>query len=206
MNAEPKAVVIGVGNDFRHDDGAGPAVVDRLAALGDAIPAGVRLAVCDGEPARLIELWEGAELAIVIDAAAADPESGPGPGQVLRWEVPAAASEADQDRRPAVSPRLRSDRAGTHSLGPGTAISLARALDRLPRRLVIFAVAGSDFDNGPGLSEPVADAVARLARDLASELAGPAGPAEPARQGPSARENGDLRRCPPPGPDATLMP
>jgi hydrogenase maturation protease len=161
------AVVIGVGNDFRRDDGAGPAVVDLLAALGDAIPSGTRLAVCDGEPTRMIELWEGAELAIVIDAAAGDPESGPCPGAVLRWDVP-----VDPTDTTVAPPRIRSDSTGTHSLGPGTAISLARILDRLPRRLLVFAVVGTEYRIGPGLSDPVAAAVARLTPEVVAELAG----------------------------------
>lgn len=171
MNAVAKAVVIGVGNDFRHDDGAGPAVVDRLAARRDALTPAVRLAVSDGEPTRMIELWEGAALAIVIDAAAADPESGVRPGDILRWEVSADdAGPADPDAPASPSPALRSDSAGTHALGPGTAISLARVLGRLPDRLLIFAVAGSDFANGLGLSGPVADATVRLAEEVLTEL------------------------------------
>ena len=43
-----RVVVIGVGNEFRHDDGIGPAVVARLR--GQA-PAAVDLLVSDGEPA-----------------------------------------------------------------------------------------------------------------------------------------------------------
>ena len=74
-------VVIGVGNEFRRDDGAGPAVVARLRELA---PPGVRLVVTDGEPARLIEAWAGAALAVVVDAVRADP---PRPGTVHRFEV-----------------------------------------------------------------------------------------------------------------------
>lgn len=45
-------MVIGVGNEFRRDDGAGPAVVGQLR---DRVPPGVELVITDGEPARLIE-------------------------------------------------------------------------------------------------------------------------------------------------------
>jgi hypothetical protein len=53
-------VVIGVGNEFRRDDGAGPAVV---AKLRDLASPGVELVTMDGEPTRLIEAWTGAALA-----------------------------------------------------------------------------------------------------------------------------------------------
>ena len=54
--ADGHAVVIGVGNEFRRDDGAGPAVVARLRAH---VPDDVCLLVSDGEPAGLIEAWAG---------------------------------------------------------------------------------------------------------------------------------------------------
>ena len=40
-------MVIGVGNEFRRDDGAGLAVVARLR---DRVPPGVELVLTDGEP------------------------------------------------------------------------------------------------------------------------------------------------------------
>ena len=74
-------VVIGVGNEFRRDDGAGPAVV---ASLRGRVPPGVELVLTDGEPARLIEAWTGAALAVVVDAVRADP---PRPGRVHRFRL-----------------------------------------------------------------------------------------------------------------------
>ena len=50
MTAGPP-VVIGVGEDFRHDDGVGPAVIAelrRMAALG-VLPPDTHLAACFGE-------------------------------------------------------------------------------------------------------------------------------------------------------------
>ena len=67
-------VVIGVGNEFRRDDGAGPAVVRKLR---DLVPSGVGLVITDGEPTRLLEAWTGAALAVVADAVRV---SGPEPG------------------------------------------------------------------------------------------------------------------------------
>jgi hydrogenase maturation protease len=90
------AVVIGVGNEFRRDDGAGPAVVARLR---DLAPPGVELVTMDGEPTRLIEAWTGAALAVVVDAVRAEP---PQPGTVHRFVV---------DRPGATGPGLRARRA-----------------------------------------------------------------------------------------------
>jgi hydrogenase maturation protease len=45
-------VVTGIGNEFRRDDGAGPAVVGQLRGR---VPSGVELVITDGEPTRLVE-------------------------------------------------------------------------------------------------------------------------------------------------------
>jgi Ni,Fe-hydrogenase maturation factor len=73
--------VIGVGNQFRHDDGAGPAVIERLRGQ---LPGEVELVVTDGDAVRLIEAWSGASLAVVVDAVRADP---PVPGRLHRFIV-----------------------------------------------------------------------------------------------------------------------
>ena len=78
-DAGGRVVVIGVGNEFRRDDGAGPAVVTSLRGQ---VPPGVDLVLTDGEPTRLIEAWTGAALAVVVDAVRADP---PRPGRVHRF-------------------------------------------------------------------------------------------------------------------------
>jgi hydrogenase maturation protease len=73
-------VVIGVGNEYRRDDGAGLTVV---TSLRDRVPPGAELVLTDGEPTRLIEVWTGAALAVVFDAVRADPPR-PRPGAPVR--------------------------------------------------------------------------------------------------------------------------
>jgi hydrogenase maturation protease len=147
---EAPVVVIGVGNEFRRDDGAGPAVV---AALHDLAPDGVRLVVADGEPARLIEAWAGAALAIVVDAVRAKP---PRPGRVHRFVL---------DR-----PRAAGRRASSHGLGLDDAIGLAVALDRMPARLIVHAIEAADLTQGLGLTPPVAAAVDIVARAILADI------------------------------------
>ena len=59
-------VVIGVGNEFRRDDGLGPEVIGRLREDQRALH-GARLMVVD-ELTQLLDAWSGAELVILIDA------------------------------------------------------------------------------------------------------------------------------------------
>ena len=56
-SGQPSIVVIGVGNEYRSDDGAGIAVARRLRML---FPTGVTVLEESGEGAALIEAWKGA--------------------------------------------------------------------------------------------------------------------------------------------------
>ncbi|MFF9481877.1 hydrogenase maturation protease [Streptomyces sp. NPDC014733] len=159
MSHQQRIAVIGVGNDYRHDDGVGWAVVARLTerARHHPLPAGTRLRVCDGEPARLLSLWEGTHLAVVVDCAHADP---PHPGRIHRLAL--------DDGRPVPE---RPGATSSHGLGLGSAAELARALDRLPGRLIVYAVEAADSSLGPGLSAPVAATVEPLAERIAHDIA-----------------------------------
>ncbi|WP_053802126.1 hydrogenase maturation protease [Streptomyces rimosus] len=155
MAQAPRIAVIGVGNTFRHDDGIGPAVVRRLRerAVDRPLPPSVELADCDGESGRLMSLWEGAELAIVIDAAHAHPGH---PGRVHRFGL----------EGPYAGPAATS----SHGLGLGEAIELSNVLGRLPDRLLVLAVEGADASLGTGLTPAVAAVVDRLAATVEAEI------------------------------------
>ncbi|WP_030681139.1 hydrogenase maturation protease [Streptomyces sp. NRRL B-1347] len=156
MKERTRIAVVGVGNEYRHDDGLGPAVVARIRERTTVrpLPPGTTLDTCDGEPGRLITLWQGADLAVVVDAAHAHPGT---PGRVHRIELDAV--------RLAQPPA-----AGSHGLGLGEAVELARVLGRLPGRLVVFAVEGSDTSLGTGLSPAVAAAIGPLAETVEQEI------------------------------------
>jgi hydrogenase maturation protease len=144
-------VVIGVGNEFRRDDGAGPAVIGQLR---DRVPADVKLLITDGEPTRLIEAWTGAVLAVVVDAVRAEP---PHPGQVHRFVVDRPGAGV---ARPASS----------HGFGLDDAIALALALDRMPGRLIVHAIEAADLTQGTGLTQAVATAVGTVAAAILDDI------------------------------------
>ncbi|MGW4898557.1 hydrogenase maturation protease [Kitasatospora sp. NPDC004240] len=143
-----RIVLIGVGNEYRHDDGAALAVLAELTSSGVEAD---RIALCDGEPTRLMDLWDGADLAVVVDAVHGHPGR---PGRIHRVSVYPDLPEDPLDEAVA---------AGTHGLGLGHGIALASALGRLPGELVIIAVEGADFGIGEGLSPVVVAAVPRAA-------------------------------------------
>ena len=146
-----RVVVIGIGNRFRRDDAAGHRTAERVETA--ALP-NVDSIQHDGEPAHLIDLWDGADIAYVVDAVPGDH-----PGRVHRIDV--------GDGRVPEQPR----RDSSHAVRLGDAVELARALGRLPRRLVLIGIEASDFDAGEGMSPAVdrsADAVAQgIIREIA---------------------------------------
>ena len=77
-------VVIGVGNEFRGDDGVGRIVARRLA---DRNPEGIVIHESSGEALSLMELWGDASRVILVDAA----EAGGRPGTVSRLDASTTA-------------------------------------------------------------------------------------------------------------------
>jgi hydrogenase maturation protease len=139
-------VVIGVGNEYRRDDGLGPLVVAGLAGRqpSDHRLAGVDLRISDGEPTRLIDLWTGATIAVVIDAVLDEDHHAGRCHELVLDTFHELAGDAP---------------AGSHAVSLGSTVALARVLDRLPRRLIVLAVSGTAFGFGQGLTPPVAAAV-----------------------------------------------
>ncbi|MFF7678965.1 hydrogenase maturation protease [Actinacidiphila glaucinigra] len=168
MRDRAGAVVIGVGNVFRRDDGVGWALIETLRgrSAGIRLPKETVLRESAGDPGQLIALWEDAVRAVVVDACF---PSAALPGRVHRW-CPS----------PGEVPPPEAGRHSTHGLGVAHALRLADALGRRPADLVVYAVEGADRSLGTGLSPAVADAVQplaeRIARDLTSRTGGRQGP------------------------------
>ncbi|GAA2348514.1 hydrogenase maturation protease [Streptomyces kunmingensis] len=156
MDGRTRIAVIGVGNDFRRDDGIGWAVVERLREHAERrpLPLGTVLATCDGDPGRLIGLWEGAGLAVVVDAAHAHPGR---PGRTHRIEL-----DSERLNQPPTT--------SSHGLGLGEAVELARVLGRLPGHLVVYAVEGVDSSLGTTMSGAVTAVIDPLAASVEDEI------------------------------------
>ncbi|WP_030736914.1 hydrogenase maturation protease [Streptomyces sp. NRRL S-31] len=152
-----RVVVIGVGNPLRGDDGVGPAAVE---ALRGRLPGGTVLAVSDGEPARMLDLWRGADTVVVVEALRPRP-ARPGALHTL------TATEA-ADRTAAT--------ASTHALGLGECLALAEALGRLPQGLVVHAMEVADVALGAPLSEAARSALPALIDQVAASVRRACGP------------------------------
>ena len=137
-----RTLVIGLGNEYRRDDAVGLVVARRLR---EAAPASVLVLEETGEGASLLESWQDADTVILIDAV----QSGAAPGTVHRLDASA---------KPIAREFFRFS---THAFGLAEAVELARALGRLPPRLIVYGIEGKSFEAGVGLS-PEVEAAAQV--------------------------------------------
>ncbi|HEU6444984.1 MAG TPA: hydrogenase maturation protease [Gaiellaceae bacterium] len=143
--------MLGIGNAWQGDDAAGLVAAERLRGRA---PAGVEVRELEGEPVSLVEAWDGVDEVFVVDAV----RSGSPPGTVHRLD-------ASDEPLPATL-----SAASTHTLGVGEAIELARALGRLPARLVVFGIEAESIAAGAELTPAVAGAVDETVELLLEEL------------------------------------
>jgi hydrogenase maturation protease len=132
-------MIIGVGNPARGDDGAGVEVAHRLGS-----------GVVAHTPFQLMDLWEGADDVVVIDAARSDAPSG----TIYRFEI---------GIQPLPTDVLTTS---THSVGVVEVIELARTLHRLPERLLVYGIEVGDISHNASLTPEVEAAVTRLVAEL----------------------------------------
>ena len=144
-----QTLVIGIGNAWRGDDAAGLLAARALRA--QELPD-VSVVDATGVDTHLIDLWQGADRAILIDAVV----SGATPGTVYRFDL-------SHDRLPATHSFC-----STHALDLAAVVELARVLDRLPPELWVFGVEAGDCTCG----HPVSAAVLQGLNDCAAQIQG----------------------------------
>ena len=165
-DSPPYDLVVGLGQPDRGDDAVGPEVARTVASR--RLP-GV-LVVERDEPADLMDTWTGHDGVVVVDAV----RSGAVPGTIHVLDAGAASAPLSLRAWAATG------RGGTHALGLAAVVELARALGRLPERVVVVGVEVARLDHGVPLSPDVAAAVAPAADRVASVLGEPAGQGPPA--------------------------
>jgi len=144
-----EALVIGVGNEFRRDDGVGLVVA---AAVSERELPNVRVMTAVGEPGSILEAWTGVPVAIAVDAATG---KGGTPGTIRRWTP-------DEDAEIVIL--------SSHALGFPQTYALGQAVGQIPNKLIVFTVDIDDVGHGVGLTAAVANAVPVVAEAIVSEL------------------------------------
>ncbi len=144
--------VVGIGNAYRSDDGAGLAVA---SVLQRHVLMHVTILTHSGDGVSLMDVFQMDGPLILADAA----RSGAPPGTIRRFDA----------REERISSNFFSN--STHQFGVAEAIEMARTLDQLPSRLIIYAIEGKTFAPGTQLS-PEIDSVIRVVADrIANECA-----------------------------------
>lgn len=139
-------LVIGIGNDFRHDDAAG------LVAARQLRERGVTARTHEGDLAALMDLWSDADQVILLDAVS----SGAPAGTLHRLD----ASTTSLPRELFCG--------STHALGLADAVELSRTLGTLPARVLVFGVEAADVTAGVGLTPAVERALRVLVEEVAA--------------------------------------
>ncbi len=143
--------IIGIGHLDRGDDALGRFAAARLKGN---VPQGTEVLETDGEAGKLLDLFQGSDTVIVIDACV----SGASAGTVQRIDAVSTPL-----------PRWLGS-ASSHAIGLAESVELARVLGRLPRRLVVYAVEAESFTLGAPLSASVAAALDTLPAKIGGEL------------------------------------
>lgn len=147
-------LVLGLGNVLCGDDGAGPAVVARLAARYEA-PPGVRIVDGGTLGLSLLSILADVPAAIVVDAVQV---AGRAPGELVRL--------LDDDVSTATREQL-----SVHQVGVADLLDALRLLDRLPRRLVLHGVVPGSLALAYGCTPVVAAVLDELVERVRAEAA-----------------------------------
>jgi len=131
--------IIGLGNPMRQDDGFGRLLAQSLHQLHPDWP----IWEASGETTQLLTLISALDAVVLLDATVG---SGP-PGTVLRH---------DATHQPV---GLRRGQSSSHGMGLVEAIELARALEQLPSRVILFTAEALAFAHGEPPSPPVQNAI-----------------------------------------------
>jgi hydrogenase maturation protease len=153
--SHPGILLIGVGNEYRRDDGVGRWIARAIKAkqLPNAI-----VTEASGEGTALMRAWKDGGPVFLFDAVS----SGAPPGTIYRL---------DAHVQPLPQQFFHYS---THTFSVAEAIELARALNQLPPHLIVYGIEGKTFEGGVGLSSEVEQAarevVERVAREIQSNL------------------------------------
>lgn len=148
-------LVIGIGNEYRGDGAVGLAVIRALKEKG---LQDVTCQESTGDGMTLMDLWEGSNHVILIDALLSDTA----PGTIYRFDA----------HKEIIPTRLSSH--SIHAFGVAEAVELAKTLYELPSSLVVYAVEGKNFATTIGLTPEVERAVPAAVEQVTREAQGSA--------------------------------
>jgi hydrogenase maturation protease len=143
--------IIGLGNEFRGDDAVGLLAARRLR---ERLDLSVDVLEAEGDGLALLDLMEGADQVMLIDAV----KSGGHPGTTIRLDL---LEESHWGRLVPCS---------THAIGIPEAIDLARELRRLPKQIILYGIEIGSLESGAALSASVRGGLESVVEQMLKEI------------------------------------
>jgi hydrogenase maturation protease len=144
-------LVIGIGNEFRSDDGAGIVCARKLK---EKVDSNVSVIENDGDGAKLMELWKGFDKVILIDSISL----GAKPGTIHNIK----ANETEFPKENSIH--------SSHLFGIAEAIETSKILNKLPENLIIYGIEGKSYDLGDNISDEVKNAIEKAVTEIQKEI------------------------------------
>lgn len=145
----PEVIVVGIGNPYRGDDAAGWAVIDAL----EKRKASLHLCKQRGDVAELMDVFASHSHVYLVDACT-------GLDHSASWR----RIEVHQELL-----TIANTQTSTHALSVAQAVALAKNLDILPQKLIVYAIVGHHFHMSSQLSPSVSKAIDEVAEALLKE-------------------------------------
>jgi hydrogenase maturation protease len=145
-------LILGLGNPLQGDDGVGCRVAQALEQ--HTLPDDVEVMDGGTPGVGLVNLWEGRQRVIIVDAA----EMGQAPGSVVRF------------RPEDVKLTGSAQRFSLHRSGVADALALARELNLALPEIVVFGVQPARVDWSQSLSPEVQAAVPQVIEAIIESL------------------------------------
>lgn len=148
MTSTSTGVIVGLGSDYRKDDGVGLYIARKLRSI---LPQKIEIIAGVADGTDLIELWNNKNICIVIDAVSSDSKSG------MIHEYDGLTQDLPENIFSAFS---------THAFSISRTVKLAKTINQLPARLIIYGIEGADFSAGQGLTPAVTTAADNVIRKI----------------------------------------
>jgi hydrogenase maturation protease len=146
-----KVLIIGIGNEFRSDDGAGIICARKIK---ERVNSNASVIENNGDGAILIESWEGFDNVILVDSIS----SGAIPGTIHKFD-------GIKDEFPNENTIHSS-----HLFSVADAIKTSKIMNKLPGNLVIYGIEGKSYKLGSKISSEVNKAIEKLVKVIEKEL------------------------------------
>ncbi len=152
IDQKTKIIVIGIGNEFRGDDGIGLAIARKLR---DHQLKNVIIMESNGDGLALMNSWMPEDKVVLIDAAYCDSQ----PGAIHRYDA------IEESLPISIFGQL-----STHSFGIIEAIEMAWTLQKLPLKLIVYGIEGKAFDEGVGLTPEIEAVMPKILNEIIEDI------------------------------------